>query len=151
VGDGDFDLPQQCHDLLRLVADHGHDQSSLQVNSLSLHLVQKSPVSSITLNKKGRTDDEQSRIRYCYCQSRMTEERKFEVIWLADGSYRDVSATEKKPESEQQKAAVRTALDENPDASLRELEQMTGVSKSAIQRWHLKPAAPHRPDPKPEG
>jgi hypothetical protein len=41
VGDGHFNLPQRCHNLLRLVASHGHDQSSLQVNSLSLHLVQK--------------------------------------------------------------------------------------------------------------
>ncbi|HEX4001233.1 MAG TPA: hypothetical protein VHX36_01200, partial [Candidatus Acidoferrales bacterium] len=46
VSNGHFNLPQQRHDLLRLVTSHGHDRSSLQVNSLSFHLVQKSPVRS---------------------------------------------------------------------------------------------------------
>ncbi len=105
----------------------------------------------VTLNKKDGTDGAQARTRYCYCQSRLTEERKFDVIWLPDGSYREISADEKKADSEQKKIAVQSALDSNPDASLRELEEMTGVPKSNIQRWHLKPAVPGGADPMPEG
>ena len=41
-----FDLPQHRHDLLWLVPLYRHDQLFLQVDFLSFHLVQKSPVTS---------------------------------------------------------------------------------------------------------
>jgi len=92
---------------------------------------------AVTLNKKEGTDVE-SRTRYCYCQSRMTEERKFDVVWLADGSYRAVTAAERQAELDKEKAYAQGILDENPEASLRELEKLTGISKSKLQRWNLK-------------
>src|SRR5260370_831300 len=46
VRDGGFDLPQHRHDLLWFVPLDWHDPLFLQVDSLSFHLVQKSPVTS---------------------------------------------------------------------------------------------------------
>jgi DNA-binding NarL/FixJ family response regulator len=46
VRDTDFNLPQHRYDLLWLVPLDGHDPLFLQVDSLSFHLVQKSPVTS---------------------------------------------------------------------------------------------------------
>ncbi len=46
VRDADFNLPQHRHDLLWLVPLDGHDLLFLQVDSLSFHLVQISPVRS---------------------------------------------------------------------------------------------------------
>ncbi len=50
---------------------------------------------AVTLNKKDSEDGAQSRMRYCYTQGRMTDERKFDVEWLADGSYREMSESER--------------------------------------------------------
>src|SRR5713226_1447368 len=47
VRDAYFDLPQHRHDLLCFVPLDRHDQLFLQVDSLSFHLVQKSPVTSL--------------------------------------------------------------------------------------------------------
>src|ERR1022692_3898132 len=47
VRDAHFNLPQHRHDLLWLVPLDRHDQLFLQVDSLSFHLVQKSPVTSL--------------------------------------------------------------------------------------------------------
>ncbi|MGC2229441.1 MAG: hypothetical protein WA254_07510, partial [Candidatus Sulfotelmatobacter sp.] len=44
-----FNLPQHRHDLLWLVPLDGHDPLFLQVDSLSFHLVQISPVTSLPL------------------------------------------------------------------------------------------------------
>jgi hypothetical protein len=46
VRDADLNLPQHRHDLLWFVPLDRHGQLSLQVDSLSFHLVQKSPVTS---------------------------------------------------------------------------------------------------------
>jgi hypothetical protein len=46
VRDADFNLPQHRHDLLWFVPLDWHDQLFLQVDSLSFHLVQISPVTS---------------------------------------------------------------------------------------------------------
>src|SRR5271156_456113 len=46
VRDADFNLPQHRHDLLWFVPLDGHDLLFLQVDSLSFHLVQISPVRS---------------------------------------------------------------------------------------------------------
>jgi RecA-family ATPase len=91
---------------------------------------------AVTLNKKESTGAE-SRTRYCYCQSRMTEERKFDVVWLADGSYRAVA--ERQAQLDEEKAYAQRILDENNRASFRKLEELTGISKSKLQRWKLKP------------
>ena len=56
-----FDLPQKRYDLLRLVPLDRHDRSSSQVNSLSLHLVQKSPVRSLlTLHRPSNVDNRET-------------------------------------------------------------------------------------------
>jgi hypothetical protein len=47
VRDAYFDLPQHRHDLLWLVPLDWHDLLFLQVDSLSFHLVQKFPVTSV--------------------------------------------------------------------------------------------------------
>ncbi len=47
VCDSDFDAPQQRDDLLRFVPRHWPDRHSSQDNSLSLHLVQKSPATTV--------------------------------------------------------------------------------------------------------
>jgi hypothetical protein len=49
VRDADFNLPQHRHDLLWLVPLDWHDPLFLQVDSLSFHLVQISPVTSTAL------------------------------------------------------------------------------------------------------
>jgi hypothetical protein len=46
IRDADFNLPQHRYDLLWFVPLDGHDPLFLQVDSLSFHLVQKSPVTS---------------------------------------------------------------------------------------------------------
>lgn len=89
----------------------------------------------ITLNRKGSANADESRTRYCYCQSRMTNERKFDVLWLPDGSYRKITEAEQKSEADAKKAAVFAAKHEHPDASYRDIEEMTGVSKSTAGRW----------------
>lgn len=102
---------------------------------------------AVTLNKKDSTEGPQSRTRYCYTQSRLTDERRFDVEWLADGSYREATAAEGQAELDNEKAAAQSALNKNPKASLRKLEELTGISKSKLQRWKLKPALGAVADP----
>ena len=51
VRDAYFDLPQHRHDLLWFVPLDRHGQLFLQVDSLSFHLVQKSPVTSLRISE----------------------------------------------------------------------------------------------------
>lgn len=105
---------------------------------------------AVTLNKKDSAGGPQSRTRHCYTQSRLTDERRFDVEWLADGSYREATAAERQAELDTEKAAVQSALERNPGASLRELQALTGISKSKLQRWHMKPALPTAAESSPE-
>jgi RecA-family ATPase len=89
---------------------------------------------AVTLNKKDSEDGAQSRMRYCYTQGRMTDERKFDVEWLADGSYREMSELERiaqKRENEARELArFKSIVDANPEASLRELGELMGCGKT---------------------
>jgi RecA-family ATPase len=93
---------------------------------------------AVTLNKKDGADGAYSRMRYCYTQGRMTDERKFDVEWLADGSYSEATAAERQAELEKEKATAQNILNKNPEVSLRELAKLTKISKSKLQRWGLK-------------
>jgi hypothetical protein len=107
----------------------------------------------VTLNKTESADGPKARTRHCYCQSRLTDERKFDLIWLPNGGYLEIGVAENKTKLEREKAAVQTALNENPHASVRDLERITGVPKSTIHRhgWHLEPDISDVADPVAEG
>ena len=64
----------------------------------------------------------------------MTDERKFDVEWLADGSYREMSESERiaqKRESEDRELTkFKSIVDANPEASLRELGKLMCCGKT---------------------
>ena len=89
---------------------------------------------AVTLNKKDSEDGAQSRMRYCYTQGRMSDERKFDVEWLADGSYREMSEAEriaqKRASEDRELARFKSILEATPEASLRELGELMGCGKT---------------------
>jgi RecA-family ATPase len=101
---------------------------------------------AVTLNKKDIKDSPQSRIRYCYTQSRMTDEHKFDVEWLADGGYREIPegavAARKQDKNDRELAKFKSISDANPEAGVRELAGLMGCSKTKAAELKKRLSSP---------